>query len=91
MSSIVSPRSMSSTPSLTLQEGMVTGDGLQVPPVFALNTASPWSLACVDYVEYGNVPWAAGVYPPLIPGWDVNTPAVASRWRILANASWGKP
>ena len=39
---------------------MVTGDGLQVPPVFAVNTASPRSLACLDHVEYGNVSRVAG-------------------------------
>src|SRR5713101_9975136 len=40
---------------------MVAGNGLQVPPAFAAaNTASPWSLACLDHVEYGNVPWVAG-------------------------------
>jgi hypothetical protein len=43
-----------------LAKGMVPGDGLRVPPVFAVNTASPRSLACLDHVEYGNVPWVAG-------------------------------
>src|SRR5579864_3059198 len=39
---------------------MVAGNGLQVPPAFAANTASPWSLACLNHVEYGNVPRVAG-------------------------------
>ena len=39
---------------------MVTGNGLQVPPAFAANTASPRSLACLNHVEYGNVPRVAG-------------------------------
>ena len=39
---------------------MVTGDGLQVPTVFAVNAASRWSLACLDHVEYGNVSRVAG-------------------------------
>ena len=28
--------------------------------MFAVNTASPRSLACLDHVEYGNVPGVAG-------------------------------
>jgi hypothetical protein len=43
-----------------LAQGVVTGDGLEVPPVFSVNTASPRSLACLDHVEYGNVPRVAG-------------------------------
>jgi hypothetical protein len=39
---------------------MVTGDGLQVSPFFAVNTASPWFLACLDHVEYGNAPRVTG-------------------------------
>ena len=43
-----------------LAKGMVTWDGLQVPLVFAVNTASPRSLARLDHIEYGNVPRVAG-------------------------------
>src|SRR2546426_12105495 len=39
---------------------MVAGNGLQVPPAFAVNIASPRSLARLDHVEYGNVPRVAG-------------------------------
>lgn len=39
---------------------MVAGNGLQVPPAFAVNTASPQFLAGLDHVEYRNVPRVAG-------------------------------
>src|SRR6266849_6360471 len=40
---------------------MVAGNGLEVPQAFAAaHTASPWSLACFNHVEYGNVPRVAG-------------------------------
>jgi hypothetical protein len=43
-----------------LAKGMVAGDGLQVLPVFAVNTTSRWFLAGLEHVEYGNVPRGAG-------------------------------
>ena len=42
-----------------LATSMVTGDRLQVPPVFAVNTASRGS-SLADHVEYGNVSRVAG-------------------------------
>ena len=39
---------------------MIAGNGLQMPPAFTVNIASPRSLACLNHVEYGNVPRVAG-------------------------------
>jgi hypothetical protein len=43
-----------------LAKGMVTVDGIPVPPLFAVNTASPRFLAGLDHVEYGNVSGGTG-------------------------------
>jgi hypothetical protein len=75
-----------------LAKGMVAGDGLQVLPVFAVNTTSRWFLAALSTSNTEMYRGArASVYPPLIPWWDINTPAVERCSRVLANASWGNP
>jgi hypothetical protein len=61
-----------------------------VPPVFAVNTASPRSLACLDHVEHGNVSRVAGECISAVnPGATTTRPlwqVVGGSWPMLHGA-----